>query len=169
MRILNAKKAAVLILIKPLNGDDFSIVLTKRTDRVDTHQGQIAFPGGMMDEGDQNDPIRTALREAEEEMGIPSVEVEILGTLPELLTVTQFQVTPVVGLWKGSKDFNFRPAEEEVATWFWAQYSELERVYQTEEIEWTGKKVPIHVFQVGPFRIWGATGSMLRNLLDRLK
>ena len=87
--------AAVLLpLFK--KGEDYHILFTKRTDRVKYHKGQISFPGGGVDEED-SDLEETALREAYEEIGLNRKDVEILGALDDIVTVTQFIVTPFVG------------------------------------------------------------------------
>lgn len=89
--------AAVLVLIGMREGVP-SILITRRTESVETHKGQMAFPGGVSDPEDQADLMRTALRETEEEVGIPRRSVEVWGQLPPLYTVTGFWVTPIVGL-----------------------------------------------------------------------
>lgn len=90
------KCAAVLV---PLihEQEQWSLLFTRRTDRVESHKGQVSFPGGGCDEG-ENTPEETALREAQEEVGIDPAGVRILGRLTNLLTVSSFRVTPVVGL-----------------------------------------------------------------------
>ncbi len=90
------KCAAVLVpLIQEQEG--WSLLFTRRTDRVESHKGQVSFPGGGCDEG-ENTPEETALREAQEEVGIDPAAVRVLGRLTNLLTVSSFRVTPVVGL-----------------------------------------------------------------------
>ena len=91
------------------------VLLTKRSSRLKHHPGQIAFPGGKQDDGDA-DVIAAALREAEEEVGLPRTHVEVLGTLPTHETVTGFLVTPVVG-WIET-DFDVVPEPGEVAEVF---------------------------------------------------
>ncbi len=87
--------AAVLVPIYEDHGT-WSVLYTRRTDTVDVHRGQVSFPGGRIDPDDRG-PLEAALREAEEEVGIPPHQVRVLGTLGPLLTVTQFEVTPVIG------------------------------------------------------------------------
>lgn len=90
------KCAAVLV---PLiwDKDEWHLLFTRRTDRVESHKGQVSFPGGGCDEGETT-PEETALREAHEEVGIEPAEVRILGRLPNMITITSFRVTPVVGV-----------------------------------------------------------------------
>src|SRR5215210_3621152 len=90
------KCAAVLI---PLTWyeDEWHVLFTRRTDTVESHKGQVSFPGGACDEGETT-PEETALREAEEEIGIQPGDVKVLGRLSNLITITYFRVTPVVGV-----------------------------------------------------------------------
>ncbi len=95
------KCAAVLV---PLLWHEagWNLLFTRRTDRVESHKGQVSFPGGACDEGETS-PEETALREAQEEVGIPPERVRVLGRLVNMITVTSFRVTPVVGVieWPG--------------------------------------------------------------------
>src|SRR5258707_13783424 len=88
--------AAVLV---PLvwHQDEWHLLFTRRTDKVESHKGQVSFPGGACDEGETT-PEQTALREAEEEIGIHSGDVRVLGRLTNMITITSFRVTPVVGV-----------------------------------------------------------------------
>ncbi|HTP00576.1 MAG TPA: CoA pyrophosphatase [Anaerolineales bacterium] len=90
------KCAAVLV---PLlwQDDQWSLLFTRRTDHVESHKGQVSFPGGGCDEGEIT-PEETALREAQEEIGLEPQRVRILGRLPNMITITSFHVTPVVGV-----------------------------------------------------------------------
>lgn len=90
------KCAAVLV---PLlwHEAEWHLLFTRRTDRVESHKGQVSFPGGACDEGESS-PEETALREAEEEVGIQHKNVRVLGRLVNMITVTSFRVTPVVGV-----------------------------------------------------------------------
>src|SRR5215216_7838577 len=90
------KCAAVLIPIV-WHDDEWHLLFTRRTDIVESHKGQVSFPGGACDEGETT-PEETALREAEEEIGIQPDNVRVLGTLANLVTITYFRVTPVVGV-----------------------------------------------------------------------
>ncbi|MCJ7824161.1 MAG: CoA pyrophosphatase, partial [Anaerolineales bacterium] len=106
-----ARPAAVLIPIY-LHQDQWHLVYTRRTDQVEQHRGQVSFPGGLIEDQDAS-ARETALREAEEEIGIKREAVRILGPLDTLLTVTQFEIHPFVGLipWPCS----FKPNPDEVA------------------------------------------------------
>jgi len=90
------RNAAVLVPLTYVQ-DEWHILFTRRTDRVQSHKGQVSFPGGASDEGETT-PEQTALRESEEEIGMRREEVQVLGRLSQLITVSSFRVTPVVGV-----------------------------------------------------------------------
>ncbi|MBU3567262.1 CoA pyrophosphatase [Polynucleobacter alcilacus] len=160
-------KAAVLIPLL-LKEDGLWVLLTQRTNHLRDHAGQISFPGGRMDPEDQstND---TALRESEEEIGLDRNRVEIIGHLPEYLTVSGYSVTPVVGLVQAQAEYVLD--EFEVADVFEVPLSFLldpanhqVRLWQSEQ---GGRR-----FYSMPYEnrfIWGATAGMLRNLYHLLK
>jgi 8-oxo-dGTP pyrophosphatase MutT (NUDIX family) len=164
--------AAVLALLGEDREGETNLLLTRRTETVDQHRGQMAFPGGMRDlmhDGAREDPDAAALRETEEEVGIPRELVRILGGLPILHTPSGFEIHPRIGILKPTIEaVELRPNPAEIAETLWIRLSRLESVYQAEIIEVGPVRYPNHVFQVGPHRIWGATGAMVRNLLDRL-
>jgi len=160
-------KAAVLIPLL-LKEDGLWVLLTQRTNHLRDHAGQISFPGGRMDPEDQN-PNDTALRESEEEIGLDRNRVEIIGHLPEYLTVSGYSVTPVVGLVQAQAEYVLD--EFEVADVFEVPLSFLldpanhqVRLWQSEQ---GGRR-----FYSMPYEnrfIWGATAGMLRNLYHLLK
>jgi 8-oxo-dGTP pyrophosphatase MutT (NUDIX family) len=155
---------------------DPRLLITRRTDSVGTHKGEMAFPGGVSEadeiiEGARG-LVRTALRETHEEIGIPPSAVTTVGALPELTTITDYRVTPVVGLLREPvEEFPFRLNTNEIAEAFWVRLETLREpgVYRTELVRVGKVDYPIHVYQVGEHRIWGATGAMIKNLLDRLQ
>ncbi len=155
------RAAAVLIAIVP--GDDPQVILTKRASGMKHHPGQIAFPGGKVDASDA-DVRAAALREAQEEIGLPPEQVEILGQLPDHETVTGFTVTPFVGLVHG----DFQPVSEpgEVSEVFQVPLSHVlnKDRFTIEHRRWRGKKRFYFIVPWGPYYIWGATARMLRNL-----
>jgi 8-oxo-dGTP pyrophosphatase MutT (NUDIX family) len=160
-------KAAVLIPLL-LKEHGLSVLLTQRTDHLRDHAGQISFPGGRMDPEDQS-PNDTALRESKEEIGLDSGQVEIIGHLPQYLTVSGYSVTPVVGLVQAQAKYVLD--EFEVADVFEVPLSFLldpanhqVRLWQSEQ---GGRR-----FYSMPYEnrfIWGATAGMLRNLYHLLK
>jgi 8-oxo-dGTP pyrophosphatase MutT (NUDIX family) len=157
--------AAVLIAMtdRPRPG----VILTVRREHLRTHAGQVAFPGGRLDAGEE--PVAAALREAQEELGLDPDAAEIVGEIEPYRTVTGYIVTPVIAV--VPPDLPLEPHEHEVADWFEAPLDHLldpanqhrrsalfqgrERHYY--EIDWNGR------------RIWGATAAMIVNLSRRLQ
>lgn len=160
------RPAAVLI---PILGwtDTPSVVLTKRSAALKNHPGQIAFPGGKVDETDA-DPSAAALREASEEIGLPPSAVTLLGQLPDHETVTGFSVTPMVG-WI-HEPFDVIAEAGEVDEVFNVPLTDLldQNRYQQQGRRWRGQLRSYYVVPHGPFYIWGATARMLRALAERL-
>jgi 8-oxo-dGTP pyrophosphatase MutT (NUDIX family) len=163
---LGQRPAAVLCgLVERAAG--LQVVLTRRAAHLNQHAGQIAFPGGKVDADDPS-PLATALREAEEEIGLAAAEVEILGTLDQYQTSTGFRVTPFVG----RIDPRWRPV---------ADPNEVEEVFEAplDFLMDPANRVRHHHDRWGtrryyyamPWRdyyIWGATAGMLKGLSDRL-
>jgi 8-oxo-dGTP pyrophosphatase MutT (NUDIX family) len=144
------------------------VLLTQRTDHLHDHAGQISFPGGRMDEGDES-LVATAIRESEEEIGLPSQSIEVLGLLPEYLTVSGYQVTPVVALVKPIPQY--RPDPFEVADVFEVPLRFLMDPANHEIRVWQGPEGSRRFYAM-PYAdrfIWGATAGMLRNLYHLLK
>ena len=161
------RPAGVLVpVIAGPNGAE--VLLTKRSSRLKHHPGQIAFPGGKQDEGDAN-VIAAALREAEEEVGLPRGHVEVLGTLPTHETVTGFLVTPVIG-WI-ERAFDVLPEPGEVAEAFRVPLSHVTDAGQftVQSRRWRGTRRHYYTVPFGPYYIWGATARILRGLAERME
>jgi len=144
------------------------VLLTKRSSRLKHHPGQIAFPGGKQDEGDA-DVIAAALREAEEEVGLPRGQVEVLGTLPTHETVTGFLMTPVIG-WI-DRDFEVRAEVGEVAEVFRVPLAHVTDagLFSVQSRRWRGTRRHYYTVPYGPYYIWGATARILRGLAQRME
>ena len=160
------KRAAVLIPVFKKDGE-YHLLFTRRTDRVEHHKGQISFHGGRQDPEDP-DLLTTALREAEEEMGIRKEDVRILGELDDICTVTDFCVAPFVGLIP--YPYPFRPNPHEIAETIEVPLAALldPNRLRKEFREHAGRSGPVYFYQHGRHIIWGATASILKQLLDLL-
>jgi 8-oxo-dGTP pyrophosphatase MutT (NUDIX family) len=158
--------AAVLIPLYKKEGN-CHILFTKRTQQVKHHKGQISFPGGAFDEEDR-DFRRTALREAWEEIGLNENDTRIIGALDDIVTVTQFIVTPFVGLIPYPYPFQLSKIEiEELIEVPLA--SLLDRhCFSEREIDDAGQKRLVYNYQYGKHAIWGATALILKQLLELL-
>ncbi len=163
-----AAPAAVLVPLHQLDGE-WRLLYTRRTDAVDVHRGQVSFPGGRHELGET--AVQAALRESEEEIGLGAADVQILGELNPLLTVTQFVVTPVVGVLPWPYSLTTNPAE--VARCFgvpikWlADPSNLDIEYRQPMVP--GPKIPVYHFK--PYDqevIWGVTARITMSLLELL-
>lgn len=160
------KPAAVLVPLV-LHPDMPTVLLTQRTEGLHDHAGQVSFPGGSREDRDP-DPVATALRETEEEIGLDRRYVEVAGYLEGYLTITGFAVTPVIGLVQPGFSLALDPLE--VAEAFEVPLSFLmdPANRRMEGRELGGRKVGYYVFDYGPHRIWGATAAMLVGFMDTL-
>jgi 8-oxo-dGTP pyrophosphatase MutT (NUDIX family) len=159
------KCAAVLV---PLlwQDDQWSLLFTRRTDRVESHKGQVSFPGGGCDPGETT-PEETALREAWEEIGLEPGRVRVLGRLANMITITSFRVTPVVGVidWPAV----FMVGQHEVARIFTIPLSWLADTRNRWEFPVPGRNRSLIAFH--PFDgelLWGATARMTVDFLKTL-
>jgi len=144
-----------------------TVLLTQRNDHLRDHPGQISFPGGRVEQSDLS-PAHTALREAEEEIGLSPSRVEIIGFLPEYCTVTGYRITPVVGLL--TPPFQLRPAPSEVAEVFEVPLSFLLNPANHERHSREDSTGTRHFFAVsyGSHFIWGATAGIIVTLARAL-
>lgn len=143
------------------------LYLTKRSSHLRHHPGQIAFPGGKVDPGDDG-PIGAALREAHEEIALDPANVEILGTMEPHETVTSFLVTPVIARIRAP----FLPVPEagEVEEVFTVPLEHVANParFRVEGRRWRGTRRHYYVAPYGPYYIWGATARILHALADRM-
>lgn len=158
--------AAVLFPII-LRDDGQTVLLTQRTAHLRDHAGQISFPGGRVEAEDLS-PSHTALRETEEEIGLPRERIEILGFLPEYRTGTGFRVTPVVALVQ--PPFELQPDPFEVAEVFEVPLAFLldPANHQQHSLHYRGALRSYFAMPYGDYFIWGATAGMIRSLSERL-
>jgi len=157
--------AAVLIAItdRPAPG----VILTVRREHMRTHAGQIAFPGGRVDPGE--DAVAAALREAHEELVLDPAAAEVVGTLEPYRTVTGYHATPVIAVIP--PDVPLTPHEHEVADWFEAPLAYLlDRAHhQRQSALFQGRERHYYEIHWNERRIWGATAAMIINLSRRLQ
>jgi 8-oxo-dGTP pyrophosphatase MutT (NUDIX family) len=160
VKVLRGAAVLVPLVDRP---EGLHVLLTQRTDHLAHHAGQVSFPGGRLEDHDDGS-VACALREAEEETGLPPGCVDVLGFLDDYVTVTGFRVVPVVGL--VSPPFTLRPDPFEVAEVFEvpldflldpANHQRVDRVIE-------GRSRPFYAMPYGRHYIWGATAGMLINL-----
>jgi len=158
--------AHAAVLVPLVLREELTVLLTQRTEQLSTHSGQVAFPGGRQDPEDA-DATATALREAQEEVGLDPGQVEVLGSLPVYETGTAFMVTPVVALVQ--PDAALHPNPYEVADVFEVPLRFLldPAHHQRHRLHWQGLErewFSMPYLDAGRERyIWGATAGMLRN------
>lgn len=154
------RAAAVLIPLFQQN-DSVRVLLIKRTETVRHHKGQYALPGGSRDAGDDS-VVQTALREAHEEVGIVPADVRVLGLLDDLVTITGFVVTPVVG-WV-PHPYAYRIDPNEVALVAELPLNEFVTPPKARTLLGEGLRRLVLSYDIDGHFIWGATASIMRNL-----
>jgi len=169
LRFPDLRRAAVLVPIvrRPAG---LTVLLTQRTEHLTNHAGQVSFPGGRAEEDDSS-PIETALRETEEEIGLPRRHVEIIGVLPDHVTASAYIVTPVVGL--VTPPFDLTAESNEVADIFEVPLMFLMDGMNHQRMSFDlpdgGGRRSFYAMPYERFFIWGATAGMLRNLFHLLR
>lgn len=162
----NLKPAAVLIpLVR--REEDVTVLFTKRTDSLSVHAGQISFPGGRVEEFDKNHED-TALRETEEEIGLPRDRIKVIGRLDDYIARTNFKITPVVAIVSPPFDLKLDPTEVaeafEVPLPFFLDPANHQRHLRIEH----GKERHVYAMPYLDYYIWGITAGMLFNLYEFL-
>jgi 8-oxo-dGTP pyrophosphatase MutT (NUDIX family) len=158
--------AAVLVPLDVAAGQLW-VLLTRRTDSLPQHAGQLSFPGGAREDGDE-DEVATALRETHEELGIAPPLVVVLGQLNDVWTPSGFLISPVVGAIP--YPLTVRPASEEVEAVVQVPLTYLANpeAVEEQELEIAGERVVSPVYHYRDHRIWGATARILADLVGRL-
>ncbi len=159
--------AAVLVLLYPKNGD-YCVLLNKRSQAVEHHKGEISFPGGAQETQDA-DPLQTALRETEEEMGISPADVTVLGELDEVETRSRFRVRAFVGTIAAG--YTFSPSSAEIAEVLEAPVATLrDAANRRVETRWNnGGSISAYAYAYNEHLIFGATARILGQFLDILE
>jgi 8-oxo-dGTP pyrophosphatase MutT (NUDIX family) len=165
LRELASVPAAVLVAIT--DRAEPGIILTVRREHLRTHAGQIAFPGGRIDPGEN--AVAAAVREAQEELGLDPNVLDLVGKLEPYRTVTSYIVTPIIGV--VPPDLPLEPHEDEVADWFEAPLRHvLDPANQhPRSALFQGRDRHYYEIMWGKQRIWGATAAMIVNLSRRLR
>jgi 8-oxo-dGTP pyrophosphatase MutT (NUDIX family) len=159
------KPAAVLVPIQERADGDY-LVLTQRAERLNSHRGQVAFPGGGIDPGDSG-PLEAALRESHEEIGVEPRHVRVLGQLDQVTAASNYLVTPFVGLIPSPYEFRLNP--EETAAVFSVPISALLEpgCFSTEPRSfYSDRRGPVCHFYYESWDIWGATARIIVQLLE---
>ncbi len=160
-------RAAVLVLFVYRSGAP-ALVFGKKTEDVPHHKGQFSFPGGVVQSSDAS-VTEAALREAQEEIGVDPSAVEVLGLFHDIpTTVTNFVITPVLGLARGEP--TFRPDGREIERVIEIPLTHLlePTTFREEEWEREGVKRPVLFVSYGDDVVWGTTGRILREVLDAI-
>lgn len=159
------RRACVLIPLIRSNGG-WSILFTRRAENLAAHSGQISFPGGSVEEGESLEAA--AIREADEEVGIPPRHVEIIGRLDDLVTHSGFLVAPFAAVIHEPVEYVMQ--ESEVVEVFEVPLEALMDLANPEVryVPFRGTDYPAYFYHYGPYEIWGLTGRMLKALVDLL-
>ena len=157
-------KAAVLIALTEEKNPE--VIYTLRSNKVSSHQGEVSFPGGMQEESDSS-LIRTALRESEEEIGLPQNCVKIIGSLDTMVSRFNVSVTPFVGVIPGDVELN--TSSEEIEACFRVPLSFLlkDKRYRNDEVNRNGETFYMPAYKYSSYVIWGLTAMITVNFLNR--
>ncbi len=162
----NGRNTPAAVLIAVTDRSEPGVILTQRPRDMRDHPGQVAFPGGKIDPGE--DAIAAALREAEEELALPRDAVRVIGASDDYQTGTGFCVTPVLGV--VPPDLDLTPSPSEVEAWFEAPLEMLltRSSWTTNEVFWRGAMRRYLEMDYEGFRIWGVTAAIIANLSLRI-
>lgn len=162
-----ARPAAVLAPLFLKDGK-WHLLFTQRTETVQDHKGQISFPGGRRDPDDPS-LLATALREAQEEIGLDPADVTILGQLDEMYTVTQYRISPFVGVIPYPYPFRVNSAEiAELIEVPLEAFLDPANLEQRERAALVGPPLPVYFYHIGSYTIWGVTARIVKDFLERI-
>ncbi len=158
---------AAAVLIPITDRAEPGVILTQRPTWLRSHAGQVAFPGGKVDDSDEN-AIFAALREAEEELNIPPARIEVIGVADTYYSGSGYSIAPVVGIIP--PDLEIQPNPQEVEDWFEVPLAFLLDPANSikKEANWNGQQRSYYDMQWGERRIWGVTAGIIANLVRRL-
>ncbi len=158
---------AAAVLIPITDRAEPGVILTQRPTWLRSHAGQVAFPGGKVDDRDESS-IFAALREAEEELNIPPARVEVIGVADTYYSGSGYSIAPVVGIIP--PDLELQPNPQEVEDWFEVPLAFLLDPANSikKETNWNGQQRSYYDMQWGERRIWGVTAGIIANLVRRL-
>lgn len=158
---------AAAVLIPITDRAEPGVILTQRPTWLRSHAGQVAFPGGKVDDSDENS-IFAALREAEEELNIPPARVEVIGVADTYYSGSGYSIAPVIGIIP--PDLEIQPNPQEVEDWFEVPLAFLLDPANSikKQANWNGQQRSYYDMQWGERRIWGVTAGIIANLVRRL-
>ena len=168
MDLVDRPLTPAAVLVPLVHGGDPGVLLTLRAPHLKDHAGQVSFPGGRA-EPEDGSAEATALREAQEEIGLPPGQVELAGRLPDYVTGTGYRITPVLGLLPSG--LALTPHEDEVAAVFTLPLATLldPAAPQQRRAEWRGRQRTFWVWPHPEHYVWGATAAILVHLAHRLR
>ncbi len=165
---LNVKVIPAAVLVPIIQRNETPTVLfTKRSENLTNHRGQISFPGGKIEKGDAN-PAVTALRETNEEIGLPPKNVEVIGRLEDYFVGTGYRITPVVGFVNEGQKFLLNRKEVDEIFEVPLSFIMNKSLYRQEQMKINGIDRMFYVLCYERYRIWGATAAILRDLRDTI-
>jgi 8-oxo-dGTP pyrophosphatase MutT (NUDIX family) len=163
-------KCAAVLMPLVWSKEEWHLVFTRRTEVVENHKGQVSFPGGACN-ADESTPEQTALREAEEEIGLKPEHVHLLGRLNETLTITRYRVTPVVGVMPWPYNLQPEPAEVERVFTIPLLWLSKRENWEEQPVTPTGAPRPFLVISYHSYDgeiLWGASARITHNFLSVL-
>ena len=160
------RDAAVLIPVVD-RGDEASVILTKRAEKLRSHSGQVAFPGGRIDPTDPT-PEHAALRETEEEIGLAPAYIEVVGRMPDYFTGSGFRIAPILSVVRPDFRLSINPDEVDDAFEVPLAFLMDPRNHTRDSRIWQERERYFYTMPFGERHIWGVTAGIIRTLYERL-